>query len=984
MALPKEYIVYTHHDNSIETIGQFLDNLGLSIAKGMSAEELLGYRTLIEPGIGIEGFFQTNQERIFSKYGAGERADYLDSNGEPVSTRPLTTFPIKIGTVIHIPKTQAFVEVALIAGYDQTEATSGVDNFLADNLKKLLSDPGYYPIDKTEFKPGEGILSRQYPNMSVWVWCRALSPESVDYIPISSRDTLPDFVDDGSFESYAERRRKLIRHFGMDGNLIDITPFILNANTSVDASGGNFSLSLAPIEGERDTATGWRPSEKTIQAINSNEFVAHAKINKYNLDSETYERTKFLFHNVIQPNDVVFIRFETLLLEEDRQDPSAEWEYIISKEEIAGKNYDMIGLVDQNNISSRSHGSVEVSIDISGRDLTKLLNEDGSYFYPLAYTNYGESEFGDQKLLRRLTITGKYPLFGEYAYRSIQYSIEFIVNQVSNITITPDNLFTSYGDRVSKTLQIDSANEESWREQQEAIKTTIIENLRFSRQVDGLSADDARAEQDALVAGFESMYRFTKATYDAKAWLYNRTTFQAVGWKAGTYAGSTVGLSRYPAEWKSIYNLYGNTTSTSFNTEYQASDGSIVAFNETYGVTNEFFEEASRAMFNYVQNEGNSLTKHEPLPMPGIWQIIKFIYDPQVDNLRLADPAIAQPDGPLMSQLNKICQEPFVEFYGDTYGDLYYFTTRRPPFSQSAIERYASNFYATESYSTPTELQAQNESRNIMQFNPDTGKYEEQRGQFTIISSSRRYSFLTDIFEEDVLDDSLNFYDGEVYSFFEISPQASFLGQGSEVTTAYIPVVQIPEYAEIYGSKRLKVVSQYYRFDGSWRLSSFEKNEINQAAEDLQWLVETNVYLPFTRQGTITINGDRTIKRGQFIRYNPTKEIFYVTSVRHSYSINEQSIDRTTILTVERGMVEDYIKGVAVTNAAGDEFQASYFSIVDIFSVSQYVKDFVTDMSRAGQIMKGFVNKDVLNFFLKRNQFKDNVSEESSRVSSSE
>lgn len=974
MALPKEYIVYTHHDHSIYTVGQFLDNLGLSIAKNMTTDEFLSYKTAVIKG-GSEEFI-SNQQRIIAALKAQDFKDFTDGNGNLKTSRPKTQLPFPIGVMVHIPKTQAFSEIALIAGYDQTIPTEGIDNFMADNLKMLLSDPGYYPIDKTLFKPGEGILSRQYPNMSVWVWCRALSPESAEFIRPSKRNSTPDYTKGGSFETTAEQKKQLIRHFGMDGNLIDITPFIINAQTSVAGGGGNFSISLAPIEGERDPATGWSPSKKTIQAINSNEFVAQSKINKYNKDSLLYERTKFLFHNIIQPNDVIFIRFETLLLEKDRQDPSADWVYLIDKNQIAGKNYDMIGLVDQNNINSKSQGGVDVTIDIQGRDLSKLLLEDGSYFYPLAYTNYGQSDFGDQKLLRRLTITGKYPLFGEYSYRSIQYSIEFIVNQVSNITITPDSLWISYGDRVSKTLQIDSINEEQWKENQKILKEQAIENLRYSREIDGLQEEDAGKEQEALVKGFENMYKFMKATNDQNAWLYDRTTFKAFGWKEGTYNRIFVPINRYPPSWKNTLKLYGKTSTKLFNTSYQASDKSIIKINTSYGVANDYFKNAVNNLFQLIQNDKNSLIKHEPLPMPGIWQIIKFIYDPQIDNLRLADPSIAQPDGPLMNQMTKICQEPFVEFYGDTYGDLYYFTSRRPPFSKSAIERYASDFYTMDPYTTVSEQDAKEES-HIRQI---AGK----GGGFTSYIQDKRQSFLIDIFEEDVLDDSLNFYDGEIYSFFELSPQASFLGSGSEVTTGYIPIIQIPEYAEMYGSKRLKVVNQYYRFDGHWRLSNFEQEDvIKQAAKDLQWLVETNMYLPFVRQGTITINGLRTIKRGTFIRYNPTKEIFYVTSVSQNYSINEQSIDRTTRLTVERGMIEDFIKGVVVTNAAGEEFNASYFDIVNVDAISTYIENFITDFDKAGKVMQGFVNHDVLNFFLKRNQFKDNISKESSNINDS-
>ena len=54
-------------------------------------------------------------------------------------------------------------------------------------------------------------------------------------------------------------------------------------------------------------------------------------------------------------------------------------------------------------------------------------------------------------------------------------------------------------------------------------------------------------------------------------------------------------------------------------------------------------------------------------------------------------------------------------------------------------------------------------------------------------------------------------------------------------------------------------------------------------AEDLKYSVESTCYLPFTRTGTITIKGgDRRIKRGTFIYFTPTNEIFYVDQVQHN------------------------------------------------------------------------------------------------------
>ena len=72
----------------------------------------------------------------------------------------------------------------------------------------------------------------------------------------------------------------------------------------------------------------------------------------------------------------------------------------------------------------------------------------------------------------------------------------------------------------------------------------------------------------------------------------------------------------------------------------------------------------------------------------GIWQIIKFQFDEQIADRRIVDSSISQPDGSLQAQFYKICQEPFVEFFSDTYGDMFYFIVRQPPFTGEAITEY--------------------------------------------------------------------------------------------------------------------------------------------------------------------------------------------------------------------------------------------------------------------------------------------------------
>ena len=99
-----------------------------------------------------------------------------------------------------------------------------------------------------------------------------------------------------------------------------------------------------------------------------------------------------------------------------------------------------------------------------------------------------------------------------------------------------------------------------------------------------------------------------------------------------------------------------------------------------------------------------------------------------------------------------------------------------------------------------------------------------------------------------------------------------------------------------------------------------------QAILDLKFIIDSHSYLPFTRKGSITINGDRRLKKGNLVRYAPTQEIFMIDSVTHNYSVSDSSVDRITTIHVSRGMIEPFIYGVEID---GFSKPISYFNIIN-------------------------------------------------------
>ena len=318
------------------------------------------------------------------------------------------------------------------------------------------------------------------------------------------------------------------------------------------------------------------------------------------------------------------------------------------------------------------------------------------------------------------------------------------------------------------------------------------------------------------------------------------------------------------------------------------------AFQKTYE-----YITSSGTKEDIIREEGEVLTH-------GIWQIIKLVVDDEIFSRRLVDNSIGNENGSIMNYIDKVCQRPWVEFWGDTYGDQYYFTATVPIFNKKGIR-----------------------------------KFIDEVSLFTIK-------------EEDIINDSLAFSEN-CYSWYKIQPQSVLEGGGDDIVWAYLKAIHFQEFAYIWGERPLEVIIPYIpHFNISKKDEKFNISyAVKQYLYDLQFLIEINAYLPFTREGQITIvGGDRRLKIGTWFRYEGTGEIFYINQISHSLDANS---NRTTTISVERGMVEKYWE--------------EYFNIVDIFIDEAIFSDQDPNKWIENISGKWKVNKEKFNFFLRRQQF---------------
>ena len=105
---------------------------------------------------------------------------------------------------------------------------------------------------------------------------------------------------------------------------------------------------------------------------------------------------------------------------------------------------------------------------------------------------------------------------------------------------------------------------------------------------------------------------------------------------------------------------------------------------------------------------------------------------------------------------------------------------------------------------------------------------------------------------------------------------------------------------------------------------------------------------------------------GTFIRLAPTNELFYVTGVNNTAVFSNDVVDRTTTITVERGMVMDYIPRSS---------QYSYFNIANIEGMRQEItqrdSDEKAQLGGSNSTPSNFgINEDQFNFFMNRELYK--------------
>lgn len=288
----------------------------------------------------------------------------------------------------------------------------------------------------------------------------------------------------------------------------NISDWVINVNTSVTGSVGSFSITMPWFEPKEDVITGGVGSVDVDK-----DFIRQ----KYNVSGDSKAYCNLLFN----ANDIVFISFsdvlalntfDTVVTDDKGNVITGDYDY----ERIVSENsFDMIGLIDNISFNKTATGAIG-SVEITGRDLSKLLIDDGSFFFnPSTAANPSEIFFNDQgyglqgdivevdalagktQAIRRLRgARGEIDVFRNLMNQTIDFVVKGVISRLANIEVVPSSVFRLWDNRTKwADLNVDDFNNEADKERD---KVSVDSNNEETEMPFG---DESKEEEETITVG---------------------------------------------------------------------------------------------------------------------------------------------------------------------------------------------------------------------------------------------------------------------------------------------------------------------------------------------------------------------------------------------------------------------------------------------------------------------------------------------------
>lgn len=418
-------------------------------------------------GITPEELFDFNKKLIFEQLTELHKEIMKEIYGVWISTEDdlKIDYLLPSPSVLKINPSKITAELAI----SQTNAQVNTENFYAfaaEKIQEIYQHEGFR-------KDG---TSKQSPDCTVLGWFKSLY-----YLGVDSK---------GKPTKLENKENSL--------EFSDLSRFIISLATNMTSNGGSFVMKLPIIQ---SNSVGIM----SISEVNFNEkgqrqwgdqigeIGKSKKGNLYDFGSngEFYSKSSFsaiesnYFNWLISSNDLLFISFEKLAMDMKKDEytdiegnkitnfDGDDDSYKISSLLSQGV-FDMIGLVDDVKVVTNSQTS-ESHVEITGRDLMKLLIEDGSFFFNPSTSSdpsgvfANEQSYGKQGDIKEVDImnntynnpinrlrriTGEIDVFANRINMDIGYILKGVISQLANIEVVPGYVFDSWGDERTKFVEL--------------------------------------------------------------------------------------------------------------------------------------------------------------------------------------------------------------------------------------------------------------------------------------------------------------------------------------------------------------------------------------------------------------------------------------------------------------------------------------------------------------------------------------------------
>lgn len=431
----KAFTLY-HTNPNIETLEEFCISQGIHFDSDKSKRE---------DKYQLKDFFNDNRERILVQMSDREKREFITQKGLKKQVSKLEasdlTIDMKIPCPMKLVINNRLVSYTLSAKHSTfQEMVTDITAFEDEQIRGSMLQ------DAILFKS----IRRKNPKCSVIGFFKTLYYAKKD--GFDSGNSISDI-------------------YQMKSNFTNISKFVTNVNTSVNAQGGSFSIQLAHVpfyhkyEMDKHATSMGSDNFKGDALSDFMDLSSFEEMYNFSDKSSNYPVVKADIDTMdywiwlISTNDLIFISFDDI---DNIQDDG-----------IAGNSFDMIGLVESVSLSRDSNGNI--TVNVSGRDLMKLLSDDSSLFFPCATVvnkgNFFDNTEGalrtgdiagvgtvngqsrdkvDKKMMRMPGPSGMVRLFRQECNGfTIDYIIKVVISALANVQICPSEIFSSWGDRVT-------------------------------------------------------------------------------------------------------------------------------------------------------------------------------------------------------------------------------------------------------------------------------------------------------------------------------------------------------------------------------------------------------------------------------------------------------------------------------------------------------------------------------------------------------